>query len=323
MQKKLILPSLLLIMAMFSVAEYSGQQEIIFPEIAALALGAWIMKKTPWRCTPLDLWLSPTLAALTGILMVRYVSYSPFLMITGAFCLVVLQLKLMRSGVLPSISAAILAIISRTDSWYYPLSVCILTGTIALGHAALNRSELRKAPSAGLDKYRDVQKESEDQGVMSGLLHWSKLLAGVMAVAAVAASTGRLFMIAPPLIVAFVELSKPGGSLWNKSGKVLGLLFFAAVSGVLWCVLFTSVLGWPLWICAGAATVTVFLAYHVLHLPFPPAVAIALLPTILTRESLWSYPWQVLFGSAAFLLASKACTARLGQMASLEGSSTE
>jgi len=66
MKKANILPALLLIMAMFAVSEYTGQQEVIFPEIAALALGAWIMEKSPWGSSILDLWLSPTLAALQG-----------------------------------------------------------------------------------------------------------------------------------------------------------------------------------------------------------------------------------------------------------------
>ena len=316
-----VLPSLILILAMYAVAEYAGQNEIIFPEIAALVFGAWIMEKLPWRCSILELWLSPSLAALTGIIIVRFFPFAPVFMIAGAFCIVVMQLKMLRSAVLPSISAAILPIITHCDSWYYPLSVCVLTGIIALGRCALDPSGSRKE-SGGLLR-KPVPDGLEDNRTLSELAQWSKLLAGVVVVSAIAAGTGQLFMVAPPLIVAFVELSMPGGTLRDKAGTILGLLVFAACSGVFWFELIHTHLHLPLWISAGVATLTVFLAYHAVRLPFPPAVAIALLPTILPQGSLWSYPWQVLCGSAAFVLLSKVCFVQGAQMAVMEGRSSD
>jgi len=305
MRKLPIFPALLLILAMFAVAEHCGQKEIIFPEIAALALGAWIMEKPPWRSAPIHFWLSPTLAALTGVLLVRYFEYSPFLMIIAAFCLVTVQLNLFRSAVLPSISAAILAIITRSDSWYYPLSVCLMAGAIAAGRALLERS--------GRGNGRESGPGTEDAGAAGGrenlstAMHWGKLLAGVMVVSGIAVFSGHLFMVAPPLIVAFVELSGPGGASREKMLKVLALLWFAAVSGTSWFGLIHVAAGLPLWLTAAVSTLTVFLAYHVVRLPFPPAVAIALLPTIVPQESLWMYPWQVLAGSVAFVAISRLC----------------
>ena len=296
------LPAVLLVAAMFVVAEYTGQKEIIFPEIAALALGAWVMEKSPWKSSPFHFWLSPTLAALTGMLIVRFFEYEPFIMVTAAFCLMVLQLKLARSNVLPSISAAILPIITRSDSWWYPLSVCVLTGIIALGHRALNRY-VTEEHSTGTTTAAFNRPESA---------HWGKLLAGVILITAVAVSFDLLFMVAPPLIVAFVEVSKPGGAVREKAGRALILLGLAAFSGVSWLLLIHSVLHWPIWISACVSTATVFLFYHALRMPFPPAVAIALLPTILPETGLWSYPWQVLAGSTGFFLLSKACFGNSG-----------
>jgi hypothetical protein len=317
-----ILPALLLILVMFAVAEYAGQKEIIFPEIAALALGAWIMEKPPWGSSILGFWLSPTLAALTGVLIVRLFTYTPVFMIAGAFCIVALQLKLLRSSVLPSISAAILAIITRADSWYYPLSVCVLTGVVALGRHALNRRGARKNPGTPPGEPLPNRVENDD-GNQSELVHWSKLLAGVLAVTAVAVVSGHMFMVAPPLVVAFVELSKPGGILRDKWVKILALLAFAAFSGVFWFALIHTVLHLPLWIAACVSTVTVFLGYHILQLPFPPAVAISLLPTILPHDSLWSYPWQVLAGSVAFIVISKVCFVQAEQVPVIEGISAD
>jgi hypothetical protein len=296
------LPAILLVAAMFAVAEYTGQKEIIFPEIAALALGAWVMEKSPWQSSPFHFWLSPTLAALTGMLIVRSFEYEPFTMVTSAFCLMVLQLKLARSNVLPSISAAVLPIITRSDSWWYPLSVCVLTGIIFLGRRALNRSVTGKYTGDATTPAFNRQES----------VHWGKLLAGVTLITAIAVGFDFVFMVAPPLIVAFVEVSKPGGAVREKAGRALILLVLAAFSGVSWLLLIHSVLHWPIWISACVSTATIFLFYHALRMPFPPAVAIALLPTILPEAALWSYPWQVLAGSTAFFLLSKACFGNSG-----------
>lgn len=321
MRKIIAFPALLLILAMFAVAEYTRQREIIFPEIAALALGAWVMKMSPWKSSIFDFWLSPTLAALTGTLIVRFFPYAPFFMLTGAFCLVILQLKLFRSNVLPSISAAVLAVITRSESWCYPLSVCVLTGIIALGRYVLDRSDSRKYNGGLL--MEPIPNTAEGNGALSGWLQLSKLLAGVAFVSAIAVGSDNLFMVAPPLLVAFVELSKPGGTLLDRAGKILGLLVFAALNGVLWLALINTVLHWPLWIFAGLSTATVFLAFHALQLPFPPAVAIALLPAILPQGSLWSYPLQVLLGSAAFIVIGKVSFAHAEQASEIENSSSD
>jgi hypothetical protein len=226
-------------------------------------------------------------------------------MITGAFCLVVLQLKLFRSAVLPSISAAILPIITNSDSWYYPLSVCGLTGIIALGRKLLYRSGADE--NAGFESRTSCQGKVRATWTLPDLAHWGKLLAGVILVTAVAVGGKLIYMVSPPLIVAFVELSKPGGALRDKAGKALILLVSAAFSGVFWLQLTQTVLHWPAWISVCVATATVFFLYHALSTPFPPAVAIALLPTILPEAGLWSYPWHVLAGSAAFVILSKTC----------------
>jgi hypothetical protein len=304
------LPAMLLIVVMFAVAEYTGQKEIIFPEIAALALGAWVMEKSPWRGTNLQFWLSPSLAALTGMLIVHFFVYQPFLMVTAAFCLVVLQLKLAHSAILPSISAAILPIITRSDSWWYPLSVCVMAGIIALGRRVLNSNDSQTSPL--IEAARTSGVTAKDRWTLAESALWGKLLAGVSLVTAVAVGFDLLFMVAPPLIVAFVEMSKPGGPVQKKMGRALIVIVLAAFSGVFWLLLIHTVLLWPVWVSSCISAMTVFLLYHALRMPFPPAVAIALLPTILPEAALLSYPWHVLAGTTAFCMLSKACFGNSG-----------
>lgn len=310
MKIKMEFPAILLVLAMFTIAQYTDQQEIIFPEIAALALGAWVMEKSPWQSTNLHFWLSPTLAALTGIIIVRYFVYAPLLMIPVAFCLVALQLKLFRSAVLPSISAAILPVITRSESWYYPLSVCLLTGIIALGRLVLNSKNSKNAQI--IEPARTAGATTADRSLLSESIHGGKLLAGVILITAAAVGFDLLFMVAPPLIVAFVEISKPGGAVRAKMVRALIIIALAAFTGVFWFLLIHKTLFLPIWVSSCAATITIFLLYHALRMPFPPAIAIALLPTILPEAALLTYPWQVFGGTTAFCLLSRTCFGNKG-----------
>jgi hypothetical protein len=287
--------TMILIVVMFALVDIYAEKEIIFPEISALALGFWIMEKSPWRGSWPAVWASPTLAALTGVLLLRYVALPPVGLIACAFVLVVLQLKLMRSEVFPSISAAILAIITHTTSWLYPLSVGILMAIIVLGKLYLERFTARRGlaeaahPAVG------------DKSAWAELAYWGKIFCGVLVISAIALGTGSLFMIAPPLIVAFVELSRPDQPLRRNPTKAVSLLFLAACTGVLWFYLVIAVLHGPLWLFAGLALGTVFFLYHSLEASFPPVAAIALLPVLVPANYFWVYPLHVLMGSAVFV----------------------
>ncbi len=282
---------------MVAVAGYTLRTEMIFPEAAALAFGAWVMEETPWKGPKLNLWLSPTLAALTGVLMMRFLPYSLFLMVPVAFVLVALQLSLLRSSVMPSISAAVLPLLLKCESWYYPLGVCAFTGIIAAGNC-LDLKGWRQKGGAFLAAAPEDAGQPE---AALGLKHWGKLLAVVMFVCVLALKSHWIFIIAPPLIVSFVELSKTEGRSKGRLFRLFILLSLAALSGVVWLYLIHEVAHWPLWVPAGLSVLSVFLFYELLQVHFPPAAAIALLPVIIPAGKIWSYPLDVSVGSALFI----------------------
>lgn len=292
MKKRFIPLAISLVITMFLIVGFTDSKEILFPEIAALAVGAWVMERSPWETTVFKLWFSPTLAALTGVLILKIFPYSPFLMIAGAFILVVAQLKVTRSNVLPSISAAILPIIMQANSWVYPLSVAVFTGLIAVGRVMIGA--LTKKPSPTVPEIGSHELSGE-------LFYWIKLFFGVMVVTAVALWFNILYMIVPPLIVMFVELSNPNSPLRGRLGGVLLVIAFAALSGVLSLHYLHYVLHYPIWFSSGFALAGLFIVYIVLKLPFPPAAAVCLLPTLLPEGHLWTYIWQVILGAVGFM----------------------
>lgn len=290
----------LLVMGMVATADLWRQPDLIFPELAALAFGAWAMPARPWMASTLHMWLSPTLAALTGALVQMYVPlpFVPRLLI--AFVCVVAELWLLRSALLPSISAAILPIVTGTANWSYPLGVCILMGIVALGCRLLdlsghgNYAGLRPAPRS----------RATLTGVRVSLTRWSKIFLLVIMVATFAGLSGWTFCVAPPLIVACIEFVNPGAKLQRRPGSLFALMVIAASIGML-AALFAHRGFYPLWLAAGMATVAVYLLYWFLDLPCPPALALAVLPTIVPPHVLPLYPFEIILGCTAFFAVGK------------------
>jgi len=294
---------LLLVLFMYIAAELIQDKEIIFPEIAALAVGAWFVKNSPWKEKPVYLWLSPTLAAMTGVGMLHFLPYPREFLIAATFVLIALQLYIFRSKVLPSISAAILPIVVNADSIYYILSVCILSGCIAVGRGVLNHFQSKSnsvfQPASPLKK--------QDQNRWGGitLMHWLQLFSGVSIVAIIAFRCNLLYMIAPPLIVAFIEFANPAGKIGQQPVRLFGLISCSAFSGVLLLSLLHFQWGWPLWIAASCIVLWSLFLFQQFKLILPPAIALALLPTIVPQEMLLVYPFHVAIGIGVFIAFGK------------------
>lgn len=300
MKKQFIPLTIMLVIAMCIISEYTGEKEIIFPEISALAIGTWVMEKPAWDNNDLFFWISPTIAALTGLIITRFFPYVPLLMIMGAFVLVVIQLKIMGSEVTPSLSAAILPILTHTQSWYYPLSVCVLTGIIVCGKKLIDNSYKEKGTSN--EFLKNIKEREKVNFTQEELINWIKLLISIILVSGFALYFHWNYIIAPPLIVTFVELAKPNGKLHFKTALVFISLVLAAFLGVLWLYIVYYLLHLSVWISAGLCMVCIFFVFYFLRFTLPPAAAIALLPIILSPKDLCMYPWQVLIGSFIFLL---------------------
>lgn len=289
--KKSIVSSVALVAGMFAAASLLEEYEIIFPEIAALAVGAWIMPELPWEGRTINLWLSPTLGALTGMVIIKYFPYDTFFMIGLALILVIIQLRLFNSRVFPSISAAILPILVNASSWLYPASVCLLTGIICIGRLKTGEN------AAGRIADRVCEKRSS-------FGYWATISCIVLMVAACAVYFDFTYLLAPPLIVVFVEFTQPDSRIGKKGLQVFFLLVLAAFSGVILFYLTQYCMHWPLWVSSILSLIWLFLLYDWFKIKFPPAAAITLLPSIIPAESLWSYPFQVSLGCVLFITTS-------------------
>jgi hypothetical protein len=303
--KRMVAPlaAVLLVVFMFFVASATHGEEIIFPEIATLIIAAWLIENSSLADEPLYLWLSPTLAAITGVGILYFLPYNPEILIAFTFILVVLQLYLLRSNVLPSISAGILPIFLHIDSLYYPLSVCIFSGCIVASRGSLTRFQFSEHSAARLASILNKGEQKLWETMKTS--HWLMLFFGVVFVLIIAFQSKWIYIVSPPLIVTFIEFAKPSGPVCQKPVHLLLLLLLASISGILWVEVAHFILHWPLWITAGCIVIWIFFLFRRMQFVFPPAAAISLLPTIIPKEMLLLYPIQVAIGVIIFIIIGK------------------
>ena len=281
--------SLLLIGPMSLAAELTGIRELIFPEIAALLTGSFLVRQRPWNVDHGMYTLVMSLAALAGFLISRYVAAPLYFKVLLAVAVVFGLLLMSRRAMLPAISACALPVLIGTTEWLYVVSVVIIAGACDLGNAVMERA--------------DLMAEKEYTPVKRNPVHWGRMLLVFAVALLIPMLTGFKYMIAPPLIVAFVALSGAGGRDANPPLPTILLFTGTALAGFICRSLFEAT---PL-----PETVFVMLAaagaWGLLVLTkryFPPAAAIAILPFLLPVEGLWQYPLEIFAGITLLYFAA-------------------
>ena len=206
--------SLVLILAMVSIAEVTGEREIIFPEIAALVVGSWVLEKQPWKVSKLGLVCLMTLCSIVGVLIVRYVNLGLTIEVLIGLVFTGFILKLSKTTLVPIISACILPIVLRTETWVYPISVFILTTLIVsikyfiedYGVSEEVKEEV-KEEIVKLERNTSLRKKE--------FIRLFKIFITVGILTYFSVKFNITLLIAPPLIVAFIELTNEHVNLGN------------------------------------------------------------------------------------------------------------
>ena len=279
---------------MVGVAEWLGEKEIIFPEIAALILGLWIIDKKVWTISRPMVVLLMTVNALFGIFLVRY---SPFPMLANiaiSFIFTSLCLFFSRTNLFPIISASMLPVVLGTHSWVYPLSVFSMSLILVCVQWFFEKKGLRKF----------VNLNSNKSPYRHSLWHWLKLLVGLLFIAVIPVYTGKMYFIVPPLVVTFVEFASSSAGFRNRPVQIFFVLVVSATLGSFFQFALHGVLGFSEVTTVLALFASLFLFIEVVGKPFAPACAIALIPMIIPQQNVLLYPLQVAGGAALFLFVA-------------------
>lgn len=285
---------ILLALVMVGIAELSGEKEIIFPEICALTIGAWISEQQPWQTNKRRIFILMSAAALFGVLITRYVNLPLIFQVCLCFGFTGFILTVFKTNFVPIISACILPVYLGTKSLIYPISVSIMALIIIFAQYLMEKLHIRPK-----NKFVPCEFNYKKQ-----IIKWSKLLLMFGLIALIPFETHQIYFLAPPLIVMFTELSNTKSPARKKVSYIIGLMTFAAFTG---CVLrygLNIYFGLPLSICTALACIVLFTALNRIKINFPPAGAILLIPMILDKNLLLSFPVEVFFGSVILSTAS-------------------
>lgn len=286
--------SIVMLTVMVAAAEFSGENEILFPEMAALTVGMWIVDKRVWQVTRPKLVALMTVGAVAGVCIVRY-SPLPFLAnIAVAFAFPAVCLMVSRTTLIPQISACMLPVLLGTRSWIYPAAVLGMSLLIVLGQRAMVRCGLRKE-TVCVAAPRDLKAEG---------IRWLLLLCTVIAVAAIPVSMGSVYFILPPLIVMYVELSNSKAGFRSRPLQVFSFMVAAVLLGSMGTYFGHTVMGLPKFVVVLPVLVCLFGLFESQGKYFAPAGAAALVPMIIPAEDLLLFPVQVAAGAALFIALS-------------------
>lgn len=290
-QQKRYICALGMILLMVAVAEMLHEKEILFPEMAALVIGMWIVDKRVWkvRCWQM-LWLM-TLGAGAGVLIVLYSSLPLAFNVTLAFLFAAVCLLFARSSLFPLISACVLPVLLGTKSWIYPLSVFVMTLIIISVQRWMETGGLRNV----------ITYEPVERHWPVDVKRWIYLLISVFFVSCLAVYTSNFYFIIPPLIVAYVEFVNSKSGFRNRPVLTVLLLVTGSLVGTFFQWIGYYCLGLPETVVAFIVFVVLFLIFEWLGKLFAPVGALALIPMLLPPDALVWLPLQVLVGASLFI----------------------
>jgi hypothetical protein len=277
------------------IAKFTALFFLLFPELGALSYDILKRPAGTWARAPVMLVVTPFLTAAAGTIITRNLAYGPIpvLLTIGSAMAIV---RLLRSPIAPAISAGLLPLTLGVTDWRYPPSILIGTGLLA-GVAAI-RSRMALAEPAPATEQTDDELEATpaDYG-------WVPWFLGFLAAAlALVSLTGWRFILFPPLVVIGFEMFAHADVCpWAKQPLRLPLACMLTACGGLLCL--QAFGAGPL--AAGLSVAIGIAVLRLLRLHVPPAIAVGLLPLVMTRPGI-AFPLAVGIGTsllvASFLL---------------------
>lgn len=139
--------TLLIITFMVGISETLNDREIIFPEIAAIAVGAFIAPTFAWNTNYKRIFVLICISAVIGVLIVKFLPIPIAFQAVIAFALA--QMIFINSGTsfAPMISAMVLPILLQTSSIVYIISAISLTLLILIIRFILEKSGISETIS--------------------------------------------------------------------------------------------------------------------------------------------------------------------------------
>lgn len=279
--------SVLLIAVMVGISQALHNPEIIFPEIGAIACGCLVAPRLSWKVDPLRIMIMVMGGAIIGMGIVHFIHMPVFYEVIIAYVLAQFLLLLSQTTFAPMISAIVLPVMLQTRSISYLFSAFVFTGLILVVYVFSRKNKPNIHYTSRLNR-----------GEMIALCKRSLFsLFGITFAFLVDAR----FAAAPPLLVAFTELSSPHAQARKRPLAVILLVFFSALIGAGIRYLLSVCLAVPLAFPALFTGGMIFWMMDHLKLYLPPAAAVGVLAMLIPSQVLPVYPFEILAGISVIM----------------------
>lgn len=290
----LLIVCILLVSVMTGTAEISGEKEIIFPEIAALTVGAIASPKQSWKTSRLRMILMIAICSVFGILVVNFSPFCKTINLIFTFFAAQILFNFSKTTFAPMISAAALPVLMGTESVIYPVSAVTMTVLTAFAQYVLEKNKM-------YEKQEFIPcKRPQKSDIAKTILR--TFFAAIISIPTIKFNLN--FCVAPPLLVAFTEFSNPKSKARNNPVKTCLIIFSCAFLGAISRIVFCEILSFPL---TFAAVFSISFALILMKLSkqfIPPAAALGILPLIIQKKFLYIYPAEIAVGCIFFMLSA-------------------
>ncbi len=288
--------ALLYVVAIAVTAHTSGWHYLMFPALAALSADVLTRPWGRWASQPGRLIVTPTLGAGVGTLVTRRIPYGVAgVLLVVALCL--LLLAVLRSNIAPAIAAGLLPFALGIKSWLFPLSIMVGLVALALVLLPWQRRYRRTYPATSREAAGDIDDVLEARPTGNSWVLPFFLFLTVMASAATASGL-RLILFPPLVVIAYEMFAHPASCPWARKPVALPLAcFLTATTGWVAVSIFGSG-----GIAAGCSMAVGIVVLRLVQLHMPPALAVGLLPLVITSPTI-EYPVSVTIGTVALTLA--------------------
>ncbi|WP_167956946.1 HPP family protein [Anaerosporobacter faecicola] len=150
--------------------------------------------------------------------------------------------------------------------------------------------------------YQPVERRNKES-----VLYYGKRIVIFLILACIPILFGKLYIVAPPLIVTFMEFSNEKAKIRGKYREVMILMVTASILGTCSRLVLHEQMRLSLTFCTFVIISCMLVAFTVIRVSFPPAGAISMLPLILKVPGLRYYPVYVGIGSAVLIFAACFC----------------
>lgn len=286
--------ALLLIALMSAASTIEVLECALVPEVSALSVGLWVQNKQAWRIHRWQTLLLLPVIALVAVLAVRYVPDVLPLRMAVIFIVVAALLMLFHVTLTPAFAVGLLPVMLGTATFIYPLAVLVMASLLTLGQYLLDATGLRQAAPL----------QHAVRPTWSNVLRWCWLLVALLPLIVVSDEVHRRFIIAPPLVVTFVELCNSKGGFRGRPWQTGLMLVLAAAAGGFSRALLCGLWGLPVPVVTIVAEVLVFVMFAVWGKRFAPAAAMALIPFVVPAPAAVWQPLYTAMGAAYVMLVA-------------------